>query len=94
MFFIIKVLNTFDDSFQSRNLVSYDALQCYARYGTSMPDTLRSSIKRSLHPNTAHATVQEVSLKEDPTFRSVMSTTSAVDLIGGGVRTDALPENA
>ena len=58
-----------------------------------MPATLRKLIKRSVRCDKAlHALEQ--ALFRDPMLKSVVGTTQAIDLIQGGVKTNALPERA
>jgi len=71
----------------------YAAFQCFAQFGTALDPSLRQHIKDSITSDRALAAVEEV-LFQDNTIKSLIGTTQAADVVGGGVKTNALPENA
>jgi Gly-Xaa carboxypeptidase len=71
----------------------YGTVQCYAAHGKDLPKGLRRAIKKSLHSD-HHLKRAEDFLFETPAFKSLAGTTQAIDLIQGGVKTNALPEEA
>ncbi|KAF5351538.1 hypothetical protein D9758_007214 [Tetrapyrgos nigripes] len=77
----------------TRDSVLYSLLQCHAAHGSSIEPRLRRLIHRSSHSNHALHKLQEV-VFEEPTSKALAGTTTAVDLVSGGVKTNALPEQA
>ncbi len=59
-----------------------------------MPSNLRSSIKKSLTSDNALAEVEAQLFKSDLMAKALGGTTQAVDISGGGVKVNALPEEA
>ncbi|KAG8701015.1 hypothetical protein FRC11_012494, partial [Ceratobasidium sp. 423] len=78
-----------------RSSPMYNILQCEAAYAA--PDALvpryRKAIKRSLVSDTALKFVTEV-MSQDRRWKAFVGTTQAVDIIDGGVKANALPEQA
>ena len=58
-----------------------------------MPSDLRRIIKKSVHSDKALESLQSFVL-EDNDLNNLVTTTQAIDLIGGGVKSNALPELA
>ncbi|KAJ7245152.1 carboxypeptidase S [Mycena haematopus] len=77
----------------SRDSVPYALVQCQAAYGATMPRKLKHLVRRSTHSKKALAKLRDV-LIEDRQFRSLIGTTQAVDIVQGGVKSNALPEQA
>ncbi|KAJ3833346.1 carboxypeptidase S [Lentinula raphanica] len=77
----------------STDSVYYLTLQCYAGYGKDMPSALRKAIIRSKHSHKALKRLSEILFK-DPANVALTGTTHAIDLIYGGVKSNALPEQA
>lgn len=71
----------------------YNTLQCIAQYAKSLPEQTRNLIKASAYSNEALEAIQPIVLN-DRTLKSLVGTTQAVDLIHGGVKSNALPEQA
>ncbi|KAH9066868.1 hypothetical protein EDB87DRAFT_466588 [Lactarius vividus] len=71
----------------------YDLLQCVGQHAKGFPAHLRTLIKTSIHSDKALGKL-EAELVKDQEFRSLIGTTQAIDLIQGGVKTNALPEGA
>ncbi|KZT53554.1 carboxypeptidase S [Calocera cornea HHB12733] len=79
----------------------YSTLVCIAEYSPDVPKKARSLIKRSQKSDKALAKLGEWALESLPAGvavlpigPSLMSTTQAVDLIQGGVKVNALPEQS
>ncbi|KAJ3731848.1 carboxypeptidase S [Lentinula guzmanii] len=77
----------------STDSVFYETLQCYAGYGTTMPSDLRKAIVRSVYSKKALKRLGDI-LFENPANVALVGTTQAIDLIQGGVKSNALPEQA
>lgn len=77
----------------ARDTPVYSTVQCLASHARSMDPRLRKFIVSSA---TSDKALQEASeaLAEDVGMRSLIGTTQAIDVIGGGVKTNALPEQA
>ena len=71
----------------------YQKTQCLAAYAPQLPEKTRKAIRKSVKSDKAlHAA--EKALFEDRKFKALVGTTQAIDLVGGGVKTNALPESA
>ncbi|KAK7466444.1 hypothetical protein VKT23_005166 [Stygiomarasmius scandens] len=77
----------------TRDSVLYSSMQCYAAHGTDMDPKLRRLIRKSAKSDRALDKLENV-LFEEPATKALVGTTQAVDLITGGVKTNALPEQA
>ncbi|KIY52185.1 carboxypeptidase S [Fistulina hepatica ATCC 64428] len=77
----------------TRNMPLYHAFQCYAQYGAKIPPSLRSLVRRSAYSKAALRTLEKI-LFEDKKYKSLVTTTAAIDMISGGVKSNALPEEA
>lgn len=71
----------------------YSTVQCVGQHAKDFPAHLRALIKRSIHSDRALHKL-EAELIKDNQYRSLIGTTQAIDLIQGGVKTNALPEEA
>jgi Gly-Xaa carboxypeptidase len=71
----------------------FTTLQCIAEHAESVPSNLRHTIKKSVHSDKALESLQSFIL-ENKELYSLVATTQAIDLIGGGVKSNALPELA
>ncbi|KAJ4490443.1 hypothetical protein J3R30DRAFT_3279023 [Lentinula aciculospora] len=76
-----------------RETFSYQLFQCFAQYGTTIPAALRNAIKHSPSSDKALREVEYI-LFQDRLLKSSVGTTQAVDMIHGGVKSNALPEQA
>jgi Gly-Xaa carboxypeptidase len=76
-----------------REAVNFASLQCLGKHAPQMPAGLRKAIAESPHSDMALKRVEEL-LFQDPLYRTLFSTTQAIDLIQGGVKANALPESA
>ena len=68
-------------------------MQCVGQHAKEFSAHLRALIKASAHSDKALRKL-EAELIKDKTFKSLMGTTQAIDLIRGGMKTNALPEEA
>jgi Gly-Xaa carboxypeptidase len=64
-----------------------------ARHAPDLPATLRKDIIHAEHSDKALRSVEK-QLFQDPTFKNLVGTTQAIDIIQGGVKANALPELA
>jgi len=75
-----------------RGSAYYQGLECRVRYDTGFPESLKQLVLQS---QTNDEKLQELGdrlVDFDPTFYALSGTTQAIDLIGGGVKVNALPE--
>ncbi|KAF7308645.1 Gly-X carboxypeptidase [Mycena chlorophos] len=77
----------------SRESIPYALVQCHGEHGAEMPKKLKKLIKHSAHSDHALRKLEKV-LFEDRPFRALVGTTQAADIIHGGVKSNALPEQA
>ncbi|KAJ7597918.1 hypothetical protein C8J56DRAFT_921402, partial [Mycena floridula] len=77
----------------THDTIIYGTLQCYAKYAPDVPKKLRKAIIRSQHSKRAMREVEKT-VFQDPILKSLAGTTQAIDLISGGVKSNALPESA
>ncbi|KAF8917086.1 hypothetical protein CPB85DRAFT_1215636 [Mucidula mucida] len=77
----------------SKEDVVYDNLQCLAAHGKDVPKKLRDAIEWSSYSSKGLRAIEKIIFK-DQFYRSLVGTTQAIDLINGGVKTNALPEQA
>lgn len=71
----------------------YESMQCFAAHGSDMPDKLRKAIVKSVKSDKAMKKLEHL-VDKMLAQRSLVGTTQAIDLIQGGVKTNALPESA
>ncbi|KAL0564031.1 hypothetical protein V5O48_018026 [Marasmius crinis-equi] len=77
----------------SRDHLFYSTLQCFAGYAKDVPSDLRKAIRRSTKSDKALRKLKDIIFQDAETL-SLVGTTQAVDLIQGGVKSNALPEQA
>ena len=75
-----------------RDRTYYQHLQCIAEHGSDVPTELRSLIRKSRSSDKALTDLTKFLDAQDREFKPSTATTQAVDLISGGVKTNALPE--
>lgn len=68
-------------------------MQCIGQHGVDVSSSLRKTIKRSAKSNHALHSLENEMFK-NPVYKHLVGTTQAIDLIQGGVKTNALPEQA
>lgn len=73
----------------------YLKAQCLVAHAPSLPSALRKAIKDSVYSDKALHEAQKALFSEpNSEFRMLVGTTQAIDLVRGGVKTNALPEEA
>lgn len=76
----------------------YANVQCVAAHGKDISSRLRALIEASVTDDHALRELEGI-VFDDPAFaasvyKALASTSQAIDLVQGGVKTNALPENA
>jgi len=71
----------------------YNTVQCVAEHAKEFPAHLRALVKTAAHSDLALRKL-EAALINDPFYRALIGTTQAIDLVRGGVKANALPEEA
>ncbi|KAI0352309.1 carboxypeptidase S [Trametes cingulata] len=84
--------NPYETQF-SRGTPMYWRSQCLAAHAPDLPHKLRKALKKAGKSDRALKEAQK-ELFKDPMFRALVGTTQAIDLISGGVKANALPEQA
>ncbi|KAF8494750.1 carboxypeptidase S [Hysterangium stoloniferum] len=74
-----------------RTTPTYKTLQCIAAHTPDIPKKLKKDIIRSVKSDRALRRVEDALT---PELRALVGTTQAIDLIAGGVKTNALPEQS
>jgi Gly-Xaa carboxypeptidase len=77
----------------ARNTPIYRTMQCLAEHAPKLPSKVKTAVKKSVSSDKALKEAEEYFF-QDSGFKSLTGTTQAIDLIGGGVKTNALPEQA
>ncbi|KAF7330176.1 hypothetical protein MVEN_02454500 [Mycena venus] len=77
----------------SRASVPFQTFQCLAQYGSTLPPAIKALIVDSVNSDMALHTLEGI-LSKDKLYRSQIGTTQAVDVVSGGVKSNALPEEA
>ncbi|KAI0731172.1 carboxypeptidase S [Earliella scabrosa] len=77
----------------SRGTPMYWKAQCLAAHAPGLPHKLRKALKKSVKSDKALKEAQK-ELFKTKAFHALVGTTQAIDLINGGVKTNALPEQA
>ncbi|PCH44222.1 carboxypeptidase S [Wolfiporia cocos MD-104 SS10] len=89
---IVEYENNQIEAVLSRNTPTYWHAECLAAYAPDLPDSIKDSMKYAGGSDEALRAAQE-ELFKDPTFKALVGTTTAVDIVSGGVKSNALPEN-
>jgi Gly-Xaa carboxypeptidase len=76
-----------------RNTPVYNTVQCVGKYIQNIPSVLRDLIEASAYSDTALYQLQAVLIK-DTALRALIGTTQAISLFRGGVKANAMPEEA
>jgi Gly-Xaa carboxypeptidase len=76
-----------------RDTVPYATLQCLGAHAADMPCKLRHLIQKSRNSKRALRKLESL-IFQDRSMKAKVGTTQAIDLIKGGVKTNALPESA
>lgn len=77
----------------SREQIAYNTIQCFV-HAPGITKSFRRDIIRSSKSDKALKRVEKEILVSHPEMKYIMGTTQAVDLINGGVKVNALPEQA
>lgn len=77
----------------ARSTPIYATIQCLAAHAPDLSHSLRKQIKKSVSSDKALKQAERELLKI-PMFAALVGTTQAIDLIQGGVKSNALPEQA
>lgn len=75
----------------SRSQPIYDSLKCVGEHAPSIPSALKRAIQKSADSERALHRVEEMIFRDNE-IKSTVGTTQAVDMIQGGVKSNALPE--
>ena len=75
----------------TRNQPIYKSIQCIGEHAPGIPHNLKRAIAQSYDSDRALRKVEDIIFKND-IMRSVVANTQAVDVIAGGVKSNALPE--
>ncbi|KAI0718091.1 carboxypeptidase S [Cerioporus squamosus] len=78
----------------NRSGIFYNLLQCRAAHDPSISDDFRSLITRSRKSDKALQALEAYLARTDRLYPALAGTTQAADVIRGGVKTNALPEQA
>ncbi|KAG1814515.1 hypothetical protein EV424DRAFT_1629754 [Suillus variegatus] len=77
----------------TRGSPTYRNAQCMAQYAPGVSSSLKEHMLHAEHCDEALRAAEE-ELFKDRTFMSLVGTTQAIDLVDGGVKVNALPEQA
>ncbi|KAG6374707.1 hypothetical protein JVT61DRAFT_4077 [Boletus reticuloceps] len=75
-----------------RGRTYHQGLECRAKYDTSFPVSMRKLVQQSQTSDAKLRELQDLLIDFDPMFYAMSGTTQAIDLVGGGVKVNALPE--
>ncbi|KAG5636676.1 hypothetical protein H0H81_007206 [Sphagnurus paluster] len=71
----------------------YSTLQCFGQHAKDLSEDFRRTIRRSSSSKKELHKLEKAVFK-DPTYKALVGTTQAIDVIQGGVKSNALPERA
>ncbi|KAI0073281.1 carboxypeptidase S [Panus rudis PR-1116 ss-1] len=77
----------------ARGTPMYNKAFCLAAHAPDLPRELRAALRESIESDEALQKAEDILFK-DEMFKALVGTTQAIDLISGGVKTNALPESA
>ena len=77
----------------NRGTPMYSKSQCLAAHAPKLPSILREALLRADNSDEALQIAEEI-LFEDRIFKALVMNTQAIDVVSGGVKSNALPENA
>ena len=78
----------------TRNGTYFKTIQCLAAYDPDTPEYIRALVAKATYDDHALEALQaELTRADEKTFRVFTGTTQAIDLVGGGVKVNALPEH-
>ena len=90
---IVELENNPEEPHLTRDSSTFEALQCLAEHAPAIPAEIQQIIRRASTSDRALHEIEGV-LVRDPNYRALLSTTQAVTVVGGGVKVNALPEQA
>ncbi|KIP07996.1 hypothetical protein PHLGIDRAFT_402333 [Phlebiopsis gigantea 11061_1 CR5-6] len=71
----------------------FQEIQCAAAFGPELPESIKQLAYDAVEDDNALGNLSQALLEWDPAAIAKLSTTQAVDVISGGVKVNALPEN-
>jgi Gly-Xaa carboxypeptidase len=71
----------------------YSTVQCVGEHAKNFPPHLRALVKASVRSDRALRKLEAVLIR-DPLYIALIGTTQAIDIVQGGVKANALPEEA
>ncbi|OCH86953.1 carboxypeptidase S [Obba rivulosa] len=77
-----------------RESTYYQSLQCQAEHDPSLPGPIRDLVMKSAKSDKALSKLEVEMARKDRMFAPMCGTTQAVDIVHGGVKSNALPELA
>ncbi|KIJ65653.1 hypothetical protein HYDPIDRAFT_88243 [Hydnomerulius pinastri MD-312] len=94
---LAELLVTFEknpfEAHLARGSPVYKSVQCLARHAPELPASLRRDIIHAQHSDKALRSAEK-QLFQNPTIKNLVGTTQAIDIVHGGVKVNALPEQA
>jgi Gly-Xaa carboxypeptidase len=78
---------------RSRDMTVFETVQCLGAHAPDLPSSLRKAIQNAEKSDKALKDVEK-KLCEHSVWRSIMGTTTSVNMIQGGIKANALPEGA
>ncbi|KAH7885806.1 hypothetical protein F5I97DRAFT_1808549 [Phlebopus sp. FC_14] len=75
-----------------RGRTYYQGLECRAKYDKGFPKSMRKLVQQSRGSDAKLRELAERLLDFDPLYYAQAGTTQAIDIVGGGVKVNALPE--
>ncbi|KAH7890769.1 hypothetical protein F5I97DRAFT_1974939 [Phlebopus sp. FC_14] len=78
----------------TRGSPTYKSVQCLAQHAPDLPPSLRKDLIHAEHSDKALRAAETQLFQDSPTFKNLVGTTQAIDIIHGGVKVNALPEQA
>ncbi|KAL1691810.1 hypothetical protein GGG16DRAFT_112730 [Schizophyllum commune] len=95
---LAQLIVAFEDQPYGSSLVRdhpiYADYQCYAEHGKELDSSLKDLIKKSATDEEALKELEQYVFETNNFHKASLGTTTAVDIVGGGVKSNALPEQA
>ncbi|KAF7316280.1 Gly-x carboxypeptidase [Mycena indigotica] len=88
---VVQFENNPNPALLSRQSVPFETLQCLAEHAASLPTELKDLIQDSITSDEALHALEDM-LAQFPLYLGMISTTTAVTVIRGGVKANTLPE--
>ncbi|CAK5268850.1 unnamed protein product [Mycena citricolor] len=90
---VVEYENHPHNPYLTRHSPSFQTFQCLAQYAADMPPPVKAIISKAATSESGLHVLEEL-LYKNPLYRIQIMTTQAVDVIKGGVKANALPEQA